>query len=67
MEITKETLIGDLLNENPGYATVLSACGMHCVFCPSAAGESLEMACAVHGMDVEKVLEGLQNYDKENA
>ena len=36
--------------------------GMHCVGCPSSAGETLDEACAVHGMDCDKVLADINEY-----
>ena len=36
MEITKETLIGEMLESDMGIAYVLMQCGMHCVGCPSS-------------------------------
>ena len=62
MEITKETLIGEMLEHDMGIAYVLMQCGMHCVGCPSSIGESLEEACGVHGMDVDAVLEAIHEY-----
>lgn len=56
MEITKDTLIGDLLDAKPDAAPFLLEMGMHCLGCPSARGESLEDACAVHGVDVNELL-----------
>ena len=64
MEITKETLIGEMLEYDMGFAYVLMQCGMHCVGCPSSIGESLEEACAVHGMDVETVLAQIREYQE---
>ncbi|MBQ6321258.1 MAG: DUF1858 domain-containing protein, partial [Lachnospiraceae bacterium] len=49
--VTKEMTIGEILQIHPGMAKVLSTGGMHCVTCPSAQGESLEMAAMVHGID----------------
>ena len=37
-------------------------CGMHCVGCPSSIGERLEAACAVHGIEVDEVLEAIKAY-----
>ena len=62
MEITKETLIGEMLQSDMGIAYVLMQCGMHCVGCPSSIGESLEEACAVHGLDADAVLEAIHEY-----
>lgn len=56
MEITKDVLIGDLLDAKPDAAPYLLAMGMHCLGCPSARGETLEQACMVHGVDVNELL-----------
>ena len=62
MEITKETKIGQMLGYDMGIAYILMQSGMHCVGCPSSTSESLEQACMVHGMDVDKVLSAIQEY-----
>ena len=62
MEITKETTMGQMLEYDMGIAYVLMQCGMHCVGCPSSIGESLEEACAVHGIDPDAVMAEIQNY-----
>ena len=49
--VTKQTLIGEMLQMDMGIAAILMAAGMHCVGCPSAQGESLEEAAIVHGID----------------
>ena len=54
-QITKQTLIGEMLQMDMGIAAILMAAGMHCVGCPSSAMESLEEACMVHGMDADHV------------
>ncbi|HAG05158.1 MAG TPA: disulfide oxidoreductase [Lachnospiraceae bacterium] len=63
--ITKETLIGELLQIDMGVAAVLMNSGMHCVGCPSSQMESLEEACMVHGMDVNAVLKDIEKYFEE--
>ena len=45
-----------------GIAAVLMQAGMHCVGCPSAAGESLKQACVVHGLDANHVLQSIYDY-----
>ena len=62
IKITKDMIIGDILNEAPDMAPLLMAAGMHCVGCPSAAMESLEEACMVHGMDVNEVITSINDY-----
>ncbi len=65
MEIKKDMIIADIIAVEPNLAGVLMACGMHCVGCPSAQGESLEEACFVHGMDVDDVVKTLNEYLKK--
>ena len=48
VNITKDTIIGDI--------PILMAAGMHCLGCPSSRGETVEEACMVHGIDVDKLL-----------
>ena len=61
-QITKQTLIGEMLQMDMGIAAILMAAGMHCVGCPSSAMESLEEACMVHGMDTDQVLKRINDY-----
>ena len=53
-------LIHEIIEIDPGNAAILMASGMHCVGCPSAAMESLEEACMVHGMNVDEVIARLR-------
>ena len=62
--ITKETLVGEVLEINEGLAEILLDAGMHCLGCPASAGESLEEACAVHGIDVEELVNKLNEANK---
>ena len=62
MEITKATTMGEMLEYDMGIAYILMQCGMHCVGCPSSIGESLEEACAVHGLDADSVMGEIQDY-----
>lgn len=54
--ITKDMLIGDILRIDSNLAPALLEIGMHCLGCPSSQMESLEDACAVHGIDVNEVV-----------
>lgn len=54
--VTKDTLIGDILDLDRDTAPYFLEMGMHCLGCPSARGESLEEACLVHGVDVDEML-----------
>ena len=57
--INKDMLIGEILELNPDLAEILLSAGMHCIGCPASAGETLEEACMVHGIDVDEVLDAL--------
>ena len=57
IEIKKDTIIGDILDVAPQTAPIFFSIGMHCLGCPSSRGETVEEACAVHGVDVDKLLE----------
>ena len=61
-QVTKQTLIGEMLQQDMGIAAILMAAGMHCVGCPSSAMESLEEACMVHGMNADEVLSAINEY-----
>ena len=56
MKVTKESIIGDVLDYAPGTAKFFFEIGMHCLGCPSARGESIEDACAVHGTDADELI-----------
>lgn len=56
IKITKEMIIGDILNEAPDMAPVLMAAGMHCIGCQSAQMETVEEAAYVHGIEPELLI-----------
>jgi hybrid cluster-associated redox disulfide protein len=60
-EVTKDTIVGDILDIAPEAAPLFLEIGMHCLGCPSARGESIEMACAVHGVDADELVEKINN------
>lgn len=62
MQITKKTIIGDMIRDNMGVAPILMGAGMHCVMCPSAQSESLEEAAMVHGMDVDILVQQINDF-----
>ena len=55
--ITKDTIIGDILDIAPETAPIFLSIGMHCLGCPSSRGETVEQACMVHGVAVDELLE----------
>ena len=62
MKITKDMLIGDVLDIDRGCAEYFFEIGMHCLGCPAARGESIEQACSVHGTDCNALVEKLNKY-----
>ena len=54
-QVTKDTIIVDVLKLNPDTAQFFFEIGMHCLGCPSSQQESLANACFVHGLDPEIV------------
>ncbi len=62
VEVTKKTVIGDLLDIDSGCAKFFFEIGMHCLGCPHSRGESIEDACAVHGTDADELVRKLNEY-----
>jgi len=56
MIVTKDTIIGEILDADRSAAPIFAALGMHCLGCPAAQSETVGEACAVHGADVEPLL-----------
>ena len=54
--ITKDTIIGDILDIDRTTAPFFLEMGMHCLGCPSARGETVEQACLVHGVSVDELV-----------
>ena len=52
-KVSKDMLIGQLLQIDANIAPILMRAGMHCLGCPSSQMESLEEAAMVHGLDVD--------------
>ncbi len=59
MKVTKDSIIGDVLRADVSTAKYFLEIGMHCLGCPSATGESIEMACAVHGVNADELVDKL--------
>ncbi len=55
-EITKDTLVGDLLKIDANVVPLLMGIGMHCIGCPASLMESIEEAAYVHGIDPEQLV-----------
>jgi len=57
MTVTKDTIIGDILDIDRSTAPYFLEMGMHCLGCPASRGETIAEACAVHGVDPDELLE----------
>ena len=62
MQVTKETLIGDVLDFDVNTAKYFFEIGMHCLGCPASRGESIADACAVHGTDADALVAKLNEH-----
>lgn len=61
-QITKNMLIGEIIQIDQGIIPILMGAGMHCVGCPSAQVESIEEASMVHGMDADDLVAKINEY-----
>ncbi len=62
MKVTKDMIIGDILDMDRTTAPFFLEMGMHCLGCPSARGETLEQACAVHGVNADELVEKINKH-----
>ncbi|HHT17555.1 MAG TPA: DUF1858 domain-containing protein [Papillibacter sp.] len=62
MTITKDTIIADILKIAPNSVPLFQSIGMHCLGCAMASGETLEEACAAHGVNLDEFLEELNAF-----
>lgn len=62
MDVTKDSIVGDVLDYDSETAQFFFEIGMHCLGCPASRGESIEMACAVHGQDADLLVEKINEF-----
>lgn len=60
--ITKDTIIGDILDIDSSTAPFFLEMGMHCLGCPSSRGETIEQACMVHGVNADDLIKKLNDH-----
>lgn len=60
--ITKDSIIGEVLDAHPETAEFFLEIGMHCLGCPSARGESIEAACMVHDTDADALVKKINDH-----
>ena len=61
-KVSKDMLIGQLLQIDANIAPILMRAGMHCLGCPSSQMESLEEAATVHGLDVDVLVNQINDF-----
>ena len=62
MDLSIESMISDILEDFPEAMPKFQELGMHCLGCALATAESLEQACAAHGIDPDEFLVELKAY-----
>ena len=61
-KVSKDMLIGQLLQIDANIAPILMRAGMHCLGCPSSQMESLEEAAMVHGIDPDALVKEINDF-----
>ena len=62
MEVTKDTIIGDIIDCDGATGEFVLEIGMHCLDCPVSRSETIEEACDVHGTDADALVKTLNEY-----
>lgn len=66
MQITKDTVIGTILDSAPETAPFFLEMGMHCLGCPSARSETVAQACMVHGVNSDDLVSKINAFLADN-
>ncbi len=61
-QVTKSTMIGELLRIDENVAPILLEIGMHCLGCPSSQMETIEEAAMVHGIDPDALVDRINDF-----
>ena len=64
-QTTKDTIIGDILEIDETTVPIFLSIGMHCLGCPASRGETVEQACAVHGVDADELVAKINEHIKD--
>ena len=62
MELTRQTMISEIVENCPQAMPAFQAIGMHCMGCALASGENLEQACFAHGVDPDEFISYLEAF-----
>lgn len=66
VQITKDTIVGDILDIDASTAPLFMEIGMHCLGCPASRGETIEQACMVHGVSADELVAKLNAHIASN-
>jgi hybrid cluster-associated redox disulfide protein len=66
-KVSKDTMIGELLQIDASIAPMLLEIGMHCLGCPSSQMETIEEAAMVHGIEPDALVEDINNFLENSA
>ena len=61
-QVTKTTMIGDLLRIDENVAPIILNIGMLCLGCPSSQMETIEEAAMVHGIDPDELVKTINDF-----
>ena len=61
-EVTKDTIISDIMMNAPETMPLFQGIGMHCMGCAMASGESVAEACEVHGVNPDEFVKKLNEF-----
>ena len=61
-QVTKDTMIGELLQIDQDIAPILFGIGMHCLGCPASQMETIEEAASVHGIMPDDLVDEINNF-----
>ena len=64
-EVNKNTIIGDILDNDSETAPFFLEMGMHCLGCPASRGETIAEACEVHGTNADELVDKLNKFFAE--
>ena len=67
MQVTKDMTIGDILDADRETVPFFLEMGMHCLGCPASRGETVEEACAVHGVDADELVNKINEFLKNKS
>ena len=60
IKINKDMYLGELMELKPESAYLLMSYGMGCIGCPASQMETIEEACMVHGINLDKLMSDLE-------